>query len=235
MKRQIFYWSLVSALAGFLFGFDTVVDSAAEKTVQALWGLGAGVHGIAMASALYGTVLGSLLGSWPTDRFGRKQTLLWIGGLYLISAVGTAFAPEVYIFILTGPPWARGNRFSDLADWRRLQCANQKGPVACPADSLSEIRKFYLLPLTCGRKRLHNSSHKVGIENIKTCQKECWSEVLGAFEGAISLNHRAIKATPSIGYGRVGELADAIGQHQPAIRICAIGRKPRLFPRLKFI
>src|ERR1039458_3677392 len=99
MKKQIFYWSLVSALAGFLFGFDTVVISGAEKTIQALWDLGAGLHGIAMASALYGTVLGSLLGSWPTDRFGRKQTLLWIGVLYLISAIGTALAPGVYIFI----------------------------------------------------------------------------------------------------------------------------------------
>jgi sugar porter (SP) family MFS transporter len=99
MKKQIFFWSLVSALAGFLFGFDTVVISGAEKTIQSLWGLGAGLHGIAVASALYGTVLGSLLGSWPTDHFGRKKTLLWIGVLYLISAVGTAFAPGVYFFI----------------------------------------------------------------------------------------------------------------------------------------
>jgi SP family arabinose:H+ symporter-like MFS transporter len=99
VKKQIFFWSLVSALAGFLFGFDTVVISGAEKTIQALWGLGAGVHGIAMASALYGTVVGSLLGSWPTDRFGRKKTLLCIGVLYLISAIGTACAPEVYFFI----------------------------------------------------------------------------------------------------------------------------------------
>ena len=99
MKSRIFYWSLVSALAGFLFGFDTVVISGAEKTIQSLWGLGAGLHGVAMASALYGTVLGSLLGSWPTDRFGRRRTLLWIGLLYLISAIGTALAPQVYIFI----------------------------------------------------------------------------------------------------------------------------------------
>ena len=99
MKRQIFFWSLVSALAGFLFGFDTVVISGAEKTIQSLWGLGAGLHGVAMASALYGTVLGSLIGGWPTDRFGRRKTLLWIGVLYLISALGTAFAPEVYLFI----------------------------------------------------------------------------------------------------------------------------------------
>jgi SP family arabinose:H+ symporter-like MFS transporter len=99
MKKQIFFWSVVSALAGFLFGFDTVVISGAEKTIQTLWGLGAGMHGFAMASALYGTVLGSLLGSWPTDHFGRKRTLLCIGLLYLISAIGTALAPGVGIFI----------------------------------------------------------------------------------------------------------------------------------------
>ncbi len=99
MKKQIFYWSVVSALAGFLFGFDMVVISGAEKTIQSLWGLGVGLHGIAMASALYGAVIGSLFGSWPTDRFGRRKTLLWIGVLYLISAIGSAFAPNVYLFI----------------------------------------------------------------------------------------------------------------------------------------
>jgi SP family arabinose:H+ symporter-like MFS transporter len=100
MKKQIFFWSLVSALAGFLFGFDTVVISGAEKTIQSLWRLGAGLHGIAMGSALYGTVLGSLFGGWPTDRFGRKKTLLCIGVLYVISAVGCAFANGVAIFII---------------------------------------------------------------------------------------------------------------------------------------
>jgi len=64
MKGRILFWSLTSALAGFLFGFDTVVISGAEQKIQSLWGLSAGIHGIAMASALYGTVLGSLLGGW---------------------------------------------------------------------------------------------------------------------------------------------------------------------------
>jgi sugar porter (SP) family MFS transporter len=99
MKTRIFYWSLVSALAGFLFGFDTVVISGAEKTIQALWGLSPGMHGFALGSALYGTVLGSLLGGWPTDFFGRKKTLLCIGLLYLVSAIGTACAPGVWFFI----------------------------------------------------------------------------------------------------------------------------------------
>lgn len=99
MQRRIFFWSVTSALAGFLFGFDTVVISGAEQKIQSLWGLSAGMHGFAMASALYGTVLGSLLGGWATDRYGRKATLAWIGVLYVISAVGCGFAPEVGSFI----------------------------------------------------------------------------------------------------------------------------------------
>jgi len=100
MNLRIFFWSVTAALAGFLFGFDTVVISGAEKTIQALWGLSAGVHGIAMASALYGTVAGSLLGSWPADRFGRKATLLWIGVLYVVGAVESALASGVSVFIV---------------------------------------------------------------------------------------------------------------------------------------
>ncbi len=99
MQARIFLWSVTSALAGFLFGFDTVVISGAEQTIQALWGLSPEIHGLAMGSALYGTVLGSLLGGWPTDRFGRKKTLLFIGVLYILSAVGCGFAGGVGMFI----------------------------------------------------------------------------------------------------------------------------------------
>jgi len=99
MKSRILFWSITSALAGFLFGFDTVVISGAEQTIQSLWGLSPGMHGVAMAAALYGTVVGSLVGGWPTDRFGRRATLLWIGLLYLVSALGCAFATGVGTFI----------------------------------------------------------------------------------------------------------------------------------------
>src|ERR1700740_2359083 len=99
MNGRILLWSITSALAGFLFGFDTVVISGAEQSIQAQWGLGAGVHGIVMASALYGTVLGSLIGGWPTDRYGRKPTLLFIGILYIVGAVGSALANDPFVFI----------------------------------------------------------------------------------------------------------------------------------------
>jgi MFS transporter, SP family, arabinose:H+ symporter len=100
MSSRIFFWSVTSALAGFLFGFDTVVISGAEQKIQTLWGLSAGTHGIATASALYGTVVGALLGGWPTDRFGRKLTLLGIGVLYIASAVWSGLATDVYSFTI---------------------------------------------------------------------------------------------------------------------------------------
>ena len=100
MNSRVFFWSLTSALAGFLCGFDTVVISGAEKTIQSLWGLSPGLHGIAMASALYGTVVGSLVGGWPADRFGRKATLLWIGVFYFVGAVGSGLATNVSTFII---------------------------------------------------------------------------------------------------------------------------------------
>ncbi len=99
MNGRIIFWSITSALAGFLFGFDTVVISGAEQNIQSLWGLGAKLHGVAMASALYGTVIGALCGGWPTDRFGRKPTLLFIGVLYFIGAIWSGLATNVYYFI----------------------------------------------------------------------------------------------------------------------------------------
>ena len=99
MKKQIFFWSVTSALAGFLFGFDTVVISGAEQTIQKLWGLSDVLHGLVMGSALYGTVLGSFIGGWPTDKFGRKRTLLFIGLLYVFSALGCAMADRVGLFV----------------------------------------------------------------------------------------------------------------------------------------
>lgn len=92
MNPRLARWSLTSALAGFLFGFDTVVISGAEQAIQSLWGLSAWTHGLVMSAALWGTVAGSLAGGWPTDRWGRRPTLIGIGVLYAVSAVWSALA-----------------------------------------------------------------------------------------------------------------------------------------------
>jgi sugar porter (SP) family MFS transporter len=92
MSPRLVLSSLTSALAGFLFGFDTVVISGAERAIQDLWHLSPWVHGLVMSAALWGTVAGSLVGSWPADRLGRKPTLGWIGVLYFVSAVWSGLA-----------------------------------------------------------------------------------------------------------------------------------------------
>lgn len=93
MKNLFFLWSLVAALSGFLFGFDTAVISGADQPVQQLWGLSDLSHGFfIMSVALWGTVIGALFGGIPCDRYGRRKTLIWIGVLYLVSAVGSALA-----------------------------------------------------------------------------------------------------------------------------------------------
>jgi sugar porter (SP) family MFS transporter len=96
MTPRLFLWALTSALAGFLFGFDTVVISGAEKAIQSLWGLSDTLHGLAMGSALWGTVVGALAGGWPTDRYGRRKTLVGVGVLYFVSAVWCGLAADVY-------------------------------------------------------------------------------------------------------------------------------------------
>ena len=96
---KLLQWSLTAALAGFLFGFDTVVISGADQKLQELWESSDGFHGIVvMAMALWGTVIGSLFGSIPTRILGRKKTLLWIGIFYSISALGSALATGPYLF-----------------------------------------------------------------------------------------------------------------------------------------
>jgi sugar porter (SP) family MFS transporter len=100
LNTRIVVWSITSALAGFLFGFDTVVISGAEQKIQALWSLSATMHGIAIASALYGTVLGSMSGGWVTDTLGRRKTLMLIGVLYLIGSIWSALAGDVYGFLI---------------------------------------------------------------------------------------------------------------------------------------
>ena len=93
-------WALVAALAGFLFGFDTAVISGAEQAVQRTWSMSDAMHGLAISAALWGTVIGALFGGWPLDRFGRKPTLVWIGVLYAVSAIGSALAWDPVSFML---------------------------------------------------------------------------------------------------------------------------------------
>ena len=99
IRGTLIYWAATAAIAGFLFGFDTAVISGADQPLQTLWNTSALFHGaFIMSSALWGTVIGALAGNVPCDRYGRKRTLVGIGILFAVSALGSALAPDPYTF-----------------------------------------------------------------------------------------------------------------------------------------
>ena len=100
---RVIWASLVAALGGLLFGFDTAVISGAEGILRDLYdptyqrlsgafGTPPFWHGTLVASALIGTIIGSLAFSKPADRYGRRPMLMLMGGLYLLSSIGSALA-----------------------------------------------------------------------------------------------------------------------------------------------
>lgn len=99
--KNLFGISLIAALAGFIFGFDTVVISGANLPIKELWHTTPLFHGFfIMSMALWGTVLGSIFGGIPTEKYGRKKVLFWIGILFSVSAIGSALAQDPYTFSL---------------------------------------------------------------------------------------------------------------------------------------
>lgn len=98
-KGKLFQSTVVAALAGFIFGFDMVVISGADKPIQALWQTTPWFHGFfIMSMALWGTVIGSVFAGAPTEKYGRKKVLIWLGILFIASAIGSAIAQDPYTF-----------------------------------------------------------------------------------------------------------------------------------------
>lgn len=100
MKSTALRNAWVAALGGFLFGFDTAVISGVEKSIQSLWQLSDVAHGFTVSSALWGTVLGSLVAGWPAEKFGRRRMLQIIGFLYLATSLVTALTTSWSAFVV---------------------------------------------------------------------------------------------------------------------------------------
>lgn len=111
MTRHLLAGSIVAALGGLLFGFDTAVISGAEGMLRELYdpqytllsnvmGSNAFWHGVLVASALVGTIVGSFVFAKPADQYGRRPMLMWMGVLYFVSAVGSAIAWDMTSFIV---------------------------------------------------------------------------------------------------------------------------------------
>ena len=106
-KGKLLQSTIVAALAGFIFGFDMVVISGADKPIEKLWGISAEhpngfssiQHGLfIMSMALWGTVIGSVFAGAPTEKYGRKKVLIWLGIMFIASAIGSALAQDPYTF-----------------------------------------------------------------------------------------------------------------------------------------
>jgi MFS family permease len=98
MRASLLVVVVIAALGGLLFGFDTAIISGTDVALTAVFSLSAGGLGFTKASALIGTIFGAMLAGWPSDRFGRRATLMLIALLYLVSAVGSAWAWDWYPF-----------------------------------------------------------------------------------------------------------------------------------------
>lgn len=100
LSKKVYVWSLIIALGGFLFGFDTAVISGAEQAIQHYWDLSSIQIGFTVSVAIIGTVIGALTGGTPSDSLGRKRTLFFIAILYLLSSIGTAVATNWELFLI---------------------------------------------------------------------------------------------------------------------------------------
>ena len=100
MNTRVWAWAIIVALGGFLFGFDTAVISGATDLLRAEWGLGDVALGQIVAAALYGTIIGAVFGGIPADRYGRRTSLIGIAVLFLVSAVGSALAPNATVLAI---------------------------------------------------------------------------------------------------------------------------------------
>lgn len=98
--KAVLFSTVVAALGGLLFGFDTAVISGTTESLQGVFALTEFWLGFAVASALIGTILGAFLVGRPVEAFGRKPVLLMLAVLYFVSAVGSAVAGSLMTFVV---------------------------------------------------------------------------------------------------------------------------------------
>src|SRR6056297_3331342 len=166
-KHKIFFWAITSALGGFLFGFDTAVISGGEQNIQAMWELSDIKIGQTVAMALYGTIIGALFGGIPAQKYGRRATLIWIALLFLISAVGSACAPDVYTLM-----------FARFIGGLSIGASSVVAPMyiseIAPAEKRGKLTALFQFNIVLGIVIAYFSNFMIGTEHI-----ESWRWMLG--------------------------------------------------------
>lgn len=167
-KNYVLFLSITAALGGFLFGFDTAVISGAERDIQRLWNLDDWSHGMAVAIALYGTVFGALFGGIPADKFGRRNSLIWIGVFYFVSAVGSALANDVNTFMFYRFLGGLGVGASSVV-------APMYISEIAPAKRRGQLVALYQFNIVLGILMAYFSNYLIGTANLN----EGWRWMLG--------------------------------------------------------
>src|SRR5690606_28271545 len=99
-RRYIIHITVVAALGGLLFGYDTAVIAGAIGYLQEKFSLSPALVGWAASSAIWGCILGAAVAGYVSDRFGRKKVLIITGLLFFVSALGSAIATDLTGFIV---------------------------------------------------------------------------------------------------------------------------------------
>lgn len=166
-KHFLLLWSFTVSLGGFLFGFDTAVISGAEQAIQGQWALSDALLGQMVAMALYGTVLGALLGGIPADRWGRRMTLFVIAVLYFVSAAGSALAPDIY--------WLMFFRFiGGLGIGASSVAAPMYVAEISPADKRGRLTALFQFNIVLGILIAYLSNYLIGTDGPQS-----WRVMLG--------------------------------------------------------
>jgi len=99
MNRHLWFATIVAALGGLLFGFDTAVINGTTSQLREVFNLSEANLGLTVASALIGTIFGAFFIGKPADIFSRKLVLIWMAVFYFVSAIGSALAWDWYSFL----------------------------------------------------------------------------------------------------------------------------------------
>lgn len=100
MNNRIYIGKIasVASIGGFLFGYDLVVIAGALPYLEKYFNLSASMKGFAVSSAILGAIVGPLLGLWFSEKIGRRRTMMIAAILFMISAIGSAFAIGIWDF-----------------------------------------------------------------------------------------------------------------------------------------
>ncbi|MBA4167573.1 MAG: sugar porter family MFS transporter [Chitinophagaceae bacterium] len=167
MRNKVLLWSMIAAIGGFLFGFDTAVISGAEQSIQHYWSLSSYEHGLTVSMALIGTIFGALMGSIPSEKWGRRKTLQIIAVLYLLSSLGTALSQQWWMFLI----------FRFLGGWA-VGASSVTAPVyiteISPAAQRGKLVALFQFNIVLGILVSYLSNYFIGQESVNA-----WRWMLG--------------------------------------------------------